>query len=158
MDKKLWQQTDKLVAACAVGVVVAAGLAAALLTGRQDASESVVAGAGPVNTSANRGGVVTAPPLNAAAVPAARNSATARSRTSANTMGGAPACGNCGVVQLVVAVYEHGQPQPNGYQMHIRMDDGTVRTVQQRGALAPGSRVLLDGETVRVLAEPSHTG
>jgi hypothetical protein len=131
-------QTDKLVAACAVGVVVVAGLAAALLTGRQDASESVVAGAGPVNTSAHRGGVVTAPPLN--------------------TMGAAPACGDCGVVQLVVAVYEYGQPQPNGYQMHIRMDDGTTRTVQQRGALAAGSRVLLDGETVRVLAEPSRAG
>jgi hypothetical protein len=151
-------QTDKLVAACAVGVVVVAGLAAALLTGRQDASESVVAGAGPVNTSAHRGGVVTAPPLDAPAIPAARNSVVALPRTSANTMGAAPACGDCGVVQLVVAVYEYGQPQPNGYQMHIRMDDGTTRTVQQRGALAAGSRVLLDGETVRVLAEPSRAG
>jgi hypothetical protein len=130
--------TDKLVAAFAVGVVAVAGLAAALLTGRQDTSEPVVAGAGPVEASANRNGVVTAPPLNA--------------------MGAAPACGNCGVVQLVVAVYEYGQPQPDGYQMHIRMDDGTVRTVQQRGALAAGSRVLLDGETVRVLAEPSRAG
>jgi hypothetical protein len=42
--------------------------------------------------------------------------------------------------------------------MHIRMDDGSIRTVQQRGALAPGSRVMVEGETVRVFAEPSRPG
>jgi outer membrane lipoprotein SlyB len=35
------------------------------------------------------------------------------------------------------------------YQMRIRMNDGTVRTVEQGNAVAAGSRVVLDGGTVR---------
>ncbi len=70
-------------------------------------------------------------------------------------MGSPAACPNCGVVQMVVAVHEHAKPEPSGYQMHIRMDDGTVRTVQQRGAMAAGSRVVVDGSTVRAMAAKS---
>ena len=64
-------------------------------------------------------------------------------------MGGFAACKQCGVVEMVVAVQEPGRKQPRGYQMHIRMDDGTRRTLEQRGALAPGSRVTVDGSTVK---------
>ena len=42
--------------------------------------------------------------------------------------------------------------------MHIRMDDGSTRTLQQRGALAAGSRVLVEGDSVRVLAEQTGAG
>jgi hypothetical protein len=62
------------------------------------------------------------------------------------------------VVQMVVAVHGYAQPQPSGYQMHIRMDDGSVRTVEQRGALAAGSRVIVERDSVRVLADRSGQG
>ena len=73
-------------------------------------------------------------------------------------MGAAPVCRDCGVVQMVVAVFDDGKKRPSEYQMHIRMDDGSIRTVQQRGALAAGSRVMVQGETVRVLAEQTRSG
>jgi hypothetical protein len=151
-------QTDKLVALCAVGVVAVASLGAALVAGRQDPSAAVVAGVGQVNTSGNAKDVVTAPPLKTAPNTPTRNSAAASGPPATNAMGAGRVCRDCGVVQMVVAVYEQGQPRPNGYQMHIRMDDGSTRTVQQRGALAPGSRVMVEGETVRVFAEPSRPG
>jgi hypothetical protein len=53
----------------------------------------------------------------------------------------------------VVAVYDHGKPAPRGYQMHVRMDDGSVRTIEQRGALAAGSRVVVEGKSLRPLAQ-----
>ena len=90
----------------------------------------------PQSPVAQPAAVVTAPPL----------------KPDTRSMGGAAACGSCGVVQMVVAVHEHANPKPSGYQMHIRMDDGSVRTVQQRGAMAAGSRVTVDGSTVRSLA------
>jgi hypothetical protein len=151
-------KADKLVALCAVGVVTVASLGAALVAGRQDPAQAVVAGAGPVDPSANQKDVVTAPPLKTPAAMVAQNSMQASSRTATNAMGAAPVCRDCGVVQIVVAVYEHGEPRPNGFQMHIRMDDGRIRTVQQRGALAAGSRVMVDGETVHVLAEHTRPG
>lgn len=36
------------------------------------------------------------------------------------------------------------------YQMRIRMNDGTIRTVEQGSAIAAGSRVVVDGSTVRM--------
>jgi hypothetical protein len=150
--------TDKLVALCAVGVVAVASLGAALLVGRHEPSDAVVAGVGQVNTSGDAKEVVTAPPLKAAPGSPARNFADAGQGPATNAMGAGRVCADCGVVQMVVAVYEHGQPRANGYQMHIRMDDGSIRTVQQRGALAPGSRVMVEGETVRIFSEPSRPG
>jgi hypothetical protein len=147
-------QGDKLIAFIAVGVVGGAGLAAALMTSRQQVSDAVVAAAGNVSASANQKEVVTAPPLKKPAV-TADASGESGARDAAKAMGAAAACGNCGVVQMVVAVHGHKQQRAEAYQMHIRMDDGTHRTVQQRGALAAGSRVLLEGDTVRVLAEPT---
>jgi hypothetical protein len=64
-------------------------------------------------------------------------------------MGGGAACKTCGVVQTVVAVYDEGGKKPRGFQMHIRMDDGSLRTVEQRGALAAGSRVLVEGDALK---------
>jgi hypothetical protein len=83
---------------------------------------------------AQRGEVVKAPPLQA---------------PSARAMGGAAACRQCGVVVMVVAVVEPNAKEPRGYQMHIRMDDGSVRTIEQRGALAAGSRVVVDNGLVK---------
>lgn len=99
--------------------------------------------------------VVKAPPLKPAPAPVAKAPAAAgESRNGGNAMGANIACRNCGVVQMVVAVHGYGQPKPSGYQMHIRMDDGTTRTVEQRGALAAGSRVVVEGQTVRALSAP----
>lgn len=151
-------QKDKLVAVLAVGVVAAAGLAAALMTGWRDPADPAMAGAGQTSAAANRKEVVTAPPLKPPATVAAQASGQASARLPANAMGAAPACRNCGVVQMVVAVHGYGQPRPQAYQMHIRMDDGSHRTVQQRGALAAGSRVVIDGDTVRALAERPGPG
>jgi hypothetical protein len=50
---------------------------------------------------------------------------------------------------MVVAVNDTGGKVPRAYQMHIRMDDGSTRTVEQRGALAAGSRVRLEGSTLK---------
>jgi hypothetical protein len=151
-------QTDKLIAGVAVGIVAAAGLAAAWTASRQDPADAAVAAAGPVSVSPNPKDVVTAPPLKAPWSAATEAAAKAGARTPANAMGAAPVCRNCGVVQIVVAVYGYGKHRPEAYQMHVRMDDGSTRTVQQRGALAAGSRVLVEGDTVRVLAERAPSG
>jgi hypothetical protein len=99
--------------------------------------------------------VVKAPPLKPAPVTAAKSPAkAAEGRSAGGAMGANPACRNCGVVQMVVAVHGYGQPKASGYQMHIRMDDGSTRTVEQRGALAAGSRVVVEGKSVRALAAP----
>jgi hypothetical protein len=34
--------------------------------------------------------------------------------------------------------------------MRIRMNDGTIRTVEQGSAIAAGSRVVVDGNSVRM--------
>ncbi len=94
-----------------------------------------------------QGDVVTAPPLKPAAKVA---------RPATSSLGGSAACSNCGVVETVVAVHEYAKPIPSGYQMHIRMDDGTVRTVEARGALAAGSRVVVEGQSIRALSAASQ--
>jgi hypothetical protein len=68
-------------------------------------------------------------------------------------MGAAAACANCGVVEAVVAIEGHarGQRQTVGYLMHVRMDDGTRQVVEHRGAMAAGSRVLVERGAVRVM-------
>jgi hypothetical protein len=71
----------------------------------------------------------------------------------ANRMGAAPACVNCGVIESVVAGNQHGS-----YRLLIRMDDGSVRTVRRRGALAAGSRVQLDGGSVRLITPAKREG
>jgi hypothetical protein len=72
-------------------------------------------------------------------------------RSAASAMGSAAACRNCGTVELVVALKDPGRPEPRAFQMHIRMDDGSVRTVEQRGALPAGSRVVVERGSVKVI-------
>lgn len=71
----------------------------------------------------------------------------------ANELGAGPACSNCGVVESVAASQRQGL-----YRLRIRMDDGTVRTVEQRGALTAGARVVLEGSSVRVMPAATRQG
>jgi len=132
-QQQVRDRRESLVPTAAVIAVAAIAVAAAVMVKRAETSspqQAIVEPARPVVNAE----VVKAPPL---AGPAA------------HVMGGAPACSECGVVHMVVAVYEQGKPQPRAYQMHIRMDDGSVRTIEQRGALAAGSRVILEGGAVK---------
>ncbi|HXD41774.1 MAG TPA: hypothetical protein VN649_14510 [Ramlibacter sp.] len=90
--------------------------------------------------------VVKAPPVEAApgSTGPQRHAGAANSRSK--TLGAGPSCRNCGVVESVAPTRQYG-----AVQMRIRMDDGTLRTVEQRGAIAAGSRVLLDRGSVRVM-------
>lgn len=160
MDRNTGRTQGDRVAIFAVGLVAAAALAAALMAARPDPpSDPGVAGVAQADASAvNPKEVVQAPPLKAPAKTPVRDSKAAGAHPAANAMGAPAVCRNCGVVQMVVAVHGYAQPQASSYQMHIRMDDGSTRTVQQRGALAAGSRVVVEGESVRVLAERSGQG
>lgn len=104
--------------------------------------------------------VVTAPPLKppARATVAGSTSDTPSRSPASKATGSNSACAKCGVVETVVAVHGYAQPQASGYQMHIRMDDGSVRTVEQRGALAAGSRVIVERGSVRALPDPAGQG
>lgn len=132
---------ESLVPATAVTAVAIVAVIAAFTAKRAEdvpvpAARPVVAEAAKP-TPAQKADVVHAPPLAPAT----------------NSMGGSAACKQCGVVQMVVAVYDRAsKKEPRAYQMHIRMDDGTVRTIEQRGALAAGSRVLVDGNAVRPMS------
>jgi len=120
-------------------------------TGKQDAASAPAPMSSP---SAQPPPVVKAPPLKSPP----KDSVPARmfvKPAPATAMGGAAACKTCGTVELVVAVLEAGEPEPSGYQMHIRMDDGSTRTVLQRGAMAAGTRVALEGGVVKALVAPS---
>ena len=130
---------ETLVPALAVAAVAVAAVAAAVMVQRAETQvqqrEIVVDAGRPAPTQSRD--VVRAPPLKPPA---------------AQAMGGPAACKECCVVERVFAVYDPGHKQPRGYQMHIRMDDGSVRTIEQRGALAAGSRVVLEGKAVRPIS------
>jgi hypothetical protein len=111
------------------------------------------------DVSVSQQSVVTAPPLKLAQpIAAEAPDQSGPVPAASNAMGATAACRNCGVVQMVVAVHEYGQPKPGSYQMHIRMDDGSTRTVEERGALAAGSRVVVEGKSVRPLPAPQPGG
>jgi hypothetical protein len=170
--KKRWnghlrRRSESLVPGFAVGLVAITAVAAAVMATRPDPEEGKPADTQMPQAEASTldpqdvvkappmgpQPVVKAPPLKAPASPPGQ------ARVSdTQTLGVGPACRNCGVVQMVVAVHGYAQPQPSGYQMHIRMDDGSVRTVEQRGALAAGSRVIVERDSVRVLADRSGQG
>lgn len=128
---------ETLVPALAVAAVALAAVAAAVMVQRTETHVQQQAAAESRQPQAQSQtqprDVVHAPPL----------------RSPAQAMGGAAACKTCGVVQTVVAVYDEGGKKPRGFQMHIRMDDGSLRTVEQRGALAAGSRVLVEGNALK---------
>jgi hypothetical protein len=134
-------------------VVTVAALAAALMALRPDMPQPAAELAD--SSTGARKGVVQAPPLKVAALAGATQDPQADATRS---MGAAPVCHKCGVVQMVVAVHGYAQPRASGYQMHIRMDDGSTRMVEQRGALAAGSRVVVEGDSVRLLTERAGQG
>jgi hypothetical protein len=125
---------ETLVPVLAVSAVAAVAVVTAVMVKQVDRAPEPQQASMQVDVPVANAQVVKAPPLNAPAT---------------SSMGGAAACRECGVVQMVVAVYGDGRKEPSGYQMHIRMDDGTVRTIEQRGALAAGSRVVVDGRSVK---------
>ena len=153
--KGRWR-AETLVPGLAAAAVAVTGLVAALTAERVEAPMPVQAAD---QAAVNPANVVQAPPLKGAPESGGNTQATAspnatRNANQASAMGAGAACRNCGVVEMVVAVHGFGEPKASGYQMHIRMDDGTTRTVEQRGALAAGSRVVVDGASVRPLAAP----
>jgi len=90
--------------------------------------------------------VVTAPPLRApqqlAQGPGQRDGALAT-----HSAGAGPACRNCGVVESVAS------NRPSTYQMRVRMDDGSVKSIEQRAAFPAGSRVVVEGGSLRAATE-----
>lgn len=66
-----------------------------------------------------------------------------------NRMGSNAGCPGCGVVESVSE-----SKSTDGFEMRIRMDDGSIRTVEQRGAMAAGTRVVVDGAMVRLMPAP----
>ncbi|NPC55401.1 hypothetical protein [Caenimonas soli] len=150
-DPRVRWRRETLVPTLAVAVVAVTAVITSVMVQRNGSSSAEQV----ADTSVSDKSVVTAPPLKPAPPVAAKASPQgAESRPASHAMGASAACRNCGVVQMVVAVHDYGQPKPSSYQMHIRMDDGTTRTVEQRGALAAGSRVMVEGKSVRVLAAP----
>jgi hypothetical protein len=137
MDK---QQYTWVPTAAVTAVAFVAVTAALVVTRSHFAKESTQA----VATAPVRRDVVRAPPLVVKAPPIAKD------RKGTNAMGAGPACANCGVVQTVVANHEDAGARSASYLMEIRMDDGTLRTIEHRGALPAGSRVMVEGQSVRL--------
>jgi len=142
------------VSTVAVVAVAGAALAAAIMGSRHEAP---AAGQQAAATPTPRPEVVRAPPLVVTAPPLKPVKPAARerprgndARVAANAMGAGTACRNCGVIESVAA-----SGASKGFQMRIRMDDGTLRTVEQRGALAAGTRVVVDGASVRLMPGPT---
>jgi outer membrane lipoprotein SlyB len=46
---------------------------------------------------------------------------------------------------------EQNRAQRTAYVMHIRMQDGSVRTIEQAAALRKGARVVVEGRTARLV-------
>jgi hypothetical protein len=125
---------ETLVPALAVAAVAVVAVVAAVMVQHTETQvqRQVAADTGRPSPGQSRD-VVRAPPL----------------KSPTQAMGGSAACKECGVVQTVVAVFDESGKTPRAYQMHIRMDDGSTRTIEQRGALAAGSRVVVEGKSVR---------
>lgn len=116
--------TSVLVPTLVLVVIAVVALASALLsTGRE---APVVSPARHATAPAATADVVRAPPLN--------------------SMGAGPGCQTCGVIESVAPV-----SGGKGFQMRIRMDDGRLRTIEDRGAMPAGTRVLVEGDSVRLM-------
>jgi hypothetical protein len=150
-DPRVRWRRETLVPTLAVTVVAVTAVITSVMVSRNGFSPAAEQA---VDASASQKSVVTAPPLKPAPPLATQARQGSDKRATSQAMGASAPCRNCGVVQMVVAVHEYGQPKPTAYQMHIRMDDGSTRTVEQRGALAAGSRVVVEGKSVRALSAP----
>jgi hypothetical protein len=139
------------VPAAAVVAVAIVSVATAVMMGRQQAPQRDVRPPPAIADSSQRVVkapplVVTAPPLRApqklAQAPGQRDGALAT-----HSAGAGPACRNCGVVESVAS------NRPSTYQMRVRMDDGTVKSIEQRAAFPAGSRVVVEGGSLRAATE-----
>lgn len=139
--------STSVVSTVAVVAMAVVALAAAVMTTRQ---EEQVARRGRAAAPAPALEVVKAPPMVVTAPPLSPVQPAARSaqRSGTDSMGAAPGCGDCGVVEAVTAGPDHD------FQMRIRMDDGSLRSVAQRGALPAGSRVVVAAGGVRLISGP----
>lgn len=45
---------------------------------------------------------------------------------------------------------EHNMKKVTSYQMRVRMNDGSLRTIEQASAVQPGARVVVEGNTLRL--------
>jgi len=52
---------------------------------------------------------------------------------------------------------EKSRARYNAYVMHIRMDDGTIRTLEQRTPIAKGSHVVVEGKTAHLARQHRST-
>jgi hypothetical protein len=152
-----WSRVAALVPTFSAVTVVVVALAATVMVTREDWQEANR----PQVMSKAEQDVVKAPPLVVKAPPVKPSPGaagqaqrrTAEAPMSWNALGAGPACRNCGVVESVAPVSHQG-----AFQMRIRMDDGTLRTVEQRGAVAAGSRVLLERGSLRVMSAATRQG
>ena len=141
-----WHRVRARISAFAVTLVTVTALATAVVVTYTDS--------GPHQQSASAvpvAAVPAPPPVIRAPHPNSRTPARAADRQVASAMqhGTDAACSACGVIESVVALEPRAQDEPVAYQMRIRMDDGSLRTVEQRDALATGSRVMVAGGSVR---------
>ncbi|HWP12290.1 MAG TPA: hypothetical protein VNN06_10745 [Ramlibacter sp.] len=151
--RERWRRLKGLVPTVSVLTVVVAALAATVMVtypAWQDANRPPATATGGQDVVRAPPLVGTAPPLRESpdAVEKAQGQPAARA-DAASALGAGPACRSCGVVESVTMVNQQGT-----FQMRIRMDDGTLRTVEQRGAVAAGSRVLVEGGSVRIMMAP----
>jgi len=70
---------------------------------------------------------------------------------ASSRLGAGAACRDCGVVESVAPVSASG-----AYRMRVRMNDGTVRTVEQHAAVPAGARVRLEGGSLRIMPGASR--
>ena len=133
-DRSAPQPREALVTALAVVAVAMAAVLAAVMHTRPDGR------GGAPRLTLDASGVIQAPAL-------------ARPRDEL-----AATCAECGVVEAVIPLGLPAAEAGATWQMRIRIDDGSVRTVEQRGALAAGSRVTAAGGSVRVLSNPPGRG
>ena len=145
-----WRRLKSLVPTISVVTVVVAALAATVMVtypAWRDLNRPPAMATGGRDVVQAPPLVVTAPLLMESpdAAGKAQDQPAARANP-ASALGAGPACASCGVVESVAMVNQSGT-----FQMRIRMDDGTLRTVEQRGAVAAGSRVLVEGGSVRIM-------
>jgi hypothetical protein len=131
--------------AAAVAAMAVVSVATAVMMSRQQSAPDNVRPLPAV--AANQ--VVKAPPLVVKAPPLDRPTQVAQARAprdaaqATHSAGAGAACRNCGVVESVAS------SRPSAYQMKVRMDDGSVKSIEQPAAFPAGSRVVLEGGTVR---------
>jgi hypothetical protein len=138
------------VPAAAVVAVAVVSVATAVMMSRQQGEQRNVR---PPPGIADNQHVVKAPPLVVKAPPLRSPQKLAQApgqrdgALATHSAGAGPACRNCGVVESVAS------NRPSTYQMRVRMDDGTVKSIEQRAAFPAGSRVVVEGGALRAATE-----